>query len=133
MYLDQYGMVQFGSNGGGGGGGSKDIKIVPLTSTTDIAATTGVAYTKTLEANDAFSFATPGAGVAPTFELWLTQPSTAVSFSFSTTVWWDDGAGNYASTNSAPDMSTASTLYALAFRFDGEVWLGNLAYSRAVV
>ena len=109
------------------------MPILPLSSISAIDPRNAVAYTHTLEASDAFSFSSPVAGAAPTFELWLTQPATAVSFSFSTTILWDDGSGSYAATNTAPDMSTADTLYALVFRYDGEVWLGNLAYSRAVV
>ena len=114
-------------------GDAAGMPVIALSSITSIEPKNGVVYTYTPASSDAFSFVTPTSGVVPTFELWLTQPSTAVTFSFTTTIWWDDGSGSYASTNSAPDMSTADTVYVLVFRYDGQVWLGNLAYSRSVV
>lgn len=90
-------------------------------------------YRHTLAANDAITIDTTGlsSSVQVTFELHLVQPATAVTFTLPAGVLWADGDA-FAAGNSAPDLSAASTLYCLVFRWDGENLLGNLAYSKAV-
>lgn len=90
-------------------------------------------YRHTLAANDEITISTAGlaATVQVTFEVHLIQPATAVAFTLPAGVLWADG-DSFSAGNSAPDMSSASTLYCLVFRWDGVNLLGNLAYSKAV-
>lgn len=109
-------------------------KLEEAPSTLIITPMQGVVYKHTLEENDEeITFQTPTSGYSMTCELWLTQPSTALSgLTFTTTILWDDGSGKHASTNAMPDISDADTLYALVIRYDGEDWLGSLAYSKEI-
>lgn len=65
------------------------------------------------------------------FEVHLTQPSTAVTFTLPSGILWGDEFGDYDLSNSAPTISTPNTVYCLVFRWDGEVLMGNLTYTRA--
>lgn len=88
-------------------------------------------YSKTLEASDSFSFDTTAltATHAITFELHLTQPSTAVTFTWPANIVWGDGT-YFDSSNSAPDMSTTDMEYCIVIRWDGSDLLANLAYTK---
>ena len=108
------------------------LAIEPLAAssgTVTLPATEGKVYTHTLAAGETIVLAAASSGYMPTVELHLAMPSTAVSFSFGTTIWWSDTYGNFASGNAAPDFSTGGKVYALVFRFDGTRWLGNLVYT----
>lgn len=109
-------------------------KLEEAPSTLIITPMQGVVYKHTLEENDEeITFQTPTSGYSMTCELWLTQPSTALSgLTFTNTILWDDGSGKHASTNAMPEMTDADTLYALVIRYDGEDWLGSLAYSKEI-
>lgn len=108
---------------------SAGSKISPLSSVTDIQPKQGVVYTYTLSGGEEITLVTPASGYLPTIELWLTQPSTAVSFSLGTTVLWNDGSGNFSSGNQAPAVDTGNRTYCMVFRWTGSVWLCNLAYT----
>jgi len=108
------------------------LAIEPLAAssgTVTVPATEGKVYTHTLAAGETIVIAAASSGYMPTVELHLEMPSTAVSFTFGTTIWWIDADGNFSSGNAAPDFSTGGKVYALVFRFDGTRWLGNLAYT----
>ena len=93
----------------------------------------GKIYKHTLTSNDIISFnilSLPST-YARTFELHLIQPSTAVSFTFSNTIKWNN-ENNFNSSNDAPDFSEGNKLYAIVFRWDGEDFLGNLAYTKDI-
>ena len=108
------------------------MTITPLAAasgTVTLPAMEGKVYTHTLAAGETIVLAAASSGYMPTVELHLEMPSTAVSFTFGTTIWWIDADGNFASGNAAPDFSTGGKVYALVFRFDGTRWLGNLAYT----
>lgn len=105
--------------------------LADVSGTVTLPATEGKVYTHTLAAGETIVIAAASSGHMPTVELHLEMPSTAVSFTFGTTIWWSDAYGNFASGNAAPDFSTGGEVYALVFRFDGTRWLGNLAYTEA--
>ena len=107
-----------------------DIAI--LTSTA-VTPKHNAVYVHTLAANDAITISTTGLPAAKqvTFELHLIQPSTAVSFTLPNTIIWGDGL-NFDSSNPAPVMSAANTLYSIVIRWDGSGLLANLAYTKAV-
>ena len=108
----------------------------------DIATLTGTAvtpkhgavYVHTLAASDAITIDSTGLSATKqvTFELHLIQPSTAVSFTLPNTLIWADSFGDFESSNTAPDMSTADMLYCIVIRWDGSDLLANLAYKKAM-
>lgn len=106
-------------------------KIVTLQSVSNIEPKQGVIYTYTLENNDNISFGNATSGYCPTFELWLTQPATAVNFTWETTIIWNNN-GNYNISNQPPILTTANKTYVLQFRFNGVNWLGNLKYTEDI-
>ena len=112
---------------------SPGAKIVALSSVSNIQPLDGIFYTYTLTGEDTITLATPVSGYCPTFELWLTQPETAVAAPvWGTTVVWDDGTGYFTPDNAAPDFSSASTLYCVVLRYNGARWLGNVAYTEVL-
>lgn len=108
------------------------MPIVALTSTA-ITPADGKVFTRTLQADDDFTIITSALTSTRQiqFELHLTQPGTAVTFTLPSNVLWPDG-DSFAAANTPPEMTGASTLYCLVFRWDGAQLLGNLAYSKAV-
>ena len=122
------------SGGPQGPQGDTSMPIVALTGTA-ITPTDNTVYRKTLAASDTFTIDTTAltASRQITFELHLTQPATAVSFTLPSGIIWPDAAGLFASANAAPDMSTGGMIYVLVFRWDGSGYLlGNLAYRKEV-
>lgn len=109
-------------------------KLVTLTSSaiSTIPAISGIAYTYTLTGDEVITFAPTTNGYSPTFELWLKMPSTAVTFSFGTTIVWSDGNGRFSSYNPAPDFSEGGVVYRLVFQYDETNWLGNLVSVKEV-
>lgn len=101
--------------------------------TTTIIPKNNKVYKHTLAANDVITFTTLGlsSNYVSTFELHLTQPSTAVSFTFSNSIKWIDNL-NFNSSNLPPDFSEGSKLYAIIFRWDGTELLANLAYTKDI-
>lgn len=97
-----------------------------------IPAVSGVTYTYTLTGDEVITFASPTSGYSPTFEVWLTMPSTAVSFNFQPGIIWSDGNGRFSSYNPAPDFSEGGVVYRLVFQYDGTNWLGNLVSVKEV-
>ena len=93
----------------------------------------GKIYKHTLTSNDIISFNISSllSTYVRTFELHLIQPSAAVSFTFSNTIKWNN-ENNFNSSNDAPDFSEGNKLYAIVFRWDGEDFLGNLAYTKDI-
>ena len=111
----------------------KPIQPLAATSgTVTVPADESKVYTFTPAASDTIALTPPPAGNTITVELWINMPSTVVSFSFPSSVLWNS-LDTFSSSNPAPDCSTASTLYAIIFRYDGSDWLGNLAYTRMLV
>lgn len=106
-------------------------RLTALLSTT-IVPMQGVTYTHTLQENDTFTIETPMSGYSPTFELWFTQPDTAVNFSFITNISWDDGTGHISSNNTRPPMNEANVTYCIVLRWTGTRWIGNLAYTEDI-
>ena len=108
--------------------------IQPLTATSGtvtVPADESKVYTFTPAASDVIALTQPAAGTTITVELWINMPGTTVSFSFPSSVLWNS-QDTFNSSNSAPDCSTASTLYAVIFRYDGSDWLGNLLYTKTL-
>lgn len=112
-------------------GAISDLSQPIVSSGTAITPEPDAVYRHTLADSDAITISTTGLSATRqvTFELHLIQPSTAVTFTLPNTIIWADG-DSFAAANSAPDMSTADTLYCLVFRWDGSDLLGNLAYSK---
>lgn len=108
------------------------LTALDSTSIATIPAVSGSTYTYTLTGDETITFGTPTAGYSPTFELWLTMPSTAVTFSFGTTILWADGNGRFSSYNPAPDFTEGGLVYRLVFQYDGFNWLGNLVSVKEV-
>lgn len=108
--------------------------IIALTSSTisNIPVASGVVFTYTVAANDVLTFANAPADRATAFELWLTMPDPAVTFSFGTTIMWADGNGRFSSYNPAPDFTEGGLVYRLVFQYDGTNWLGNLVSVKEV-
>ncbi|MBQ9501867.1 MAG: hypothetical protein IJU70_06900 [Lentisphaeria bacterium] len=90
-------------------------------------------YRHTLAASDVITFNTTGLSSSSqiAWELHLTQPATAVSFTLPAGILWPDG-DVFDAGNTAPDMTTGSRTYVLVFRWDGTDILGNLAYVKEV-
>lgn len=107
------------------------LTALDSTSITAIPAVSGATYTYTLTGDEAIDFGTPTAGYSPTFELWLTMPTTAVTFSFTPTIIWSNN-GRFASYNPAPDFTEGGLVYRLVFQYDGTSWLGNLVSVKEV-
>lgn len=116
-------IIIYASNVSGGGNPNGD-KIVALSSVENIDPKQGIVYQYTLAANDVITLDTPKSGFAPVVQLWLTQPATAVTFSFGTNITWLQGL--------LPAMSSGNYLYAVVLRWDGSNWLGKLDFSVAV-
>lgn len=135
MYLDQYGMVQFGNGGGGGGGSSaKGRKITALTASSGVVtvpADEKSVYTYTVASGDTIGVESPAQDTMPVSWLLLTIPSVAPAFSFATGIIWPNSAGIFASTNPAPTF-TGNYEYLLTFVKDGNDTLCNVAYSKAL-
>lgn len=107
------------------------LTALDSTSIAAIPAVSGVTYTYTLTGDETITFGTPTAGYSPTFELWLTMPTTVVTFSFGTTIIWSNN-GRFASYNPAPDFTEGGLVYRLVFQYDGTSWLGNLVSVKEV-
>lgn len=90
-------------------------------------------YRHTLAASDVITFDTTGlsASAQIAWELHLTQPATAVSFTLPAGILWPVG-DVFDAGNTAPDMTTGGRTYVLVFRWDGSDILGNLAYVKEV-
>ena len=105
-----------------GGGDDMGMEIVesPETSFTLV---NGKVFNHTLSAAETLVFDTSGfrAGICATCELWLTMPSSVVSFSFPETLVWVDG--------SAPSIDAGNTQYVIVLRWDGSRLIANLAYT----
>ena len=103
--------------------------------TTTIAPGDNKVYKHLLAASDAIAFdlASLTSAHQVNFEVHLTQPSTAVTFTLPSGILWGDEYGDYDLSNPAPVISTPNTVYCLVFRWDGEVLMGNLTYTRAAV
>lgn len=116
-----------------------DVGALPASGQTITASGTAITpahdgvYRHTLAASEEITISTAGftSAVQVTFEIQFIQPATAVAFTLPAGVLWADG-DSFAASNPAPDLSAASTLYCLVFRWDGVNLLGNLAYSKAV-
>ena len=93
----------------------------------------GAVYKKTLAASDAFTIDTSGLTATKklAFELWVIQPSTAVSFTLPNTIMWGDGY-DFDWSYPPPTMTTADKLYCIVIRWDGSDLLGNLAYQKTI-
>ncbi len=95
--------------------------------TVALVPSAGGVYAHTLAAGDVLSFDTSGLGARQAdFELHLTQPSTAVTFTFPAGIKWED-SGVFSAENAAPDLSEGGQCYILTFRWTGSALLGNLA------
>ena len=107
-------------------------EIVTLTGTA-ITPQHGAVFKKTLAASDAFTIDTSDLTATQklAFELWVIQPSTAVTFTLPNALLWSD-LDHFASGNQPPAMGEADTLYCIVIRWDGSDLLANLAYSKAV-
>ena len=107
-------------------------EIVTLTGTA-ITPQDGAVYRKTLAASDAFTIDTSGLTATKklAFELWVIQPSTAVSFTLPNTIMWGDGY-DFDWSYPPPTMTTANKLYCIVIRWDGSDLLGNLAYQKTI-
>lgn len=105
-----------------GGGDDMGMEIVE-SSGTSFTLVNGKVYTHTLSAAETLVFDTSGfrAGICATCELWLTMPSSVVSFSFPETLVWVDG--------SAPSIDAGNTHYVIVLRWDGSRLIANLAYT----
>lgn len=78
----------------------------------------GGIYTTTLTSGQAIVLPTPSdTSKIVTAELWLTMPSTAVTFTLTTVTWI-----------ATPDFTTGGKTYCVAVRWDGARWLANVAY-----
>ena len=87
----------------------------------------GKVYAHTLAAGDVLSIDTSGLGAKQAdFELHLTQPATAVTFTFPAGIKWE-ADGVFSAENDAPDLSEGGRCYILTFRWTGSALLGNLA------
>ncbi|MBQ7208159.1 MAG: collagen-like protein [Lentisphaeria bacterium] len=117
-------------------GGPQGDTAMPISSPDSlaIAPEDNHVYRHTLAASDVITFDTTGLSASSqiTWELHLTQPSTAVSFTLPSGVLWPDAAGLFASANTPPDMTTGGMIYVIVFRWDGANLLGNLAYRKEV-
>ncbi len=108
-------------------------EIVTLTGTA-ITPQDGAVFKKTLAASDAFTIDTSSLTATKklAFELWVIQPSTAVSsFTWPNTIMWGDGY-DFDSSNPPPAMTAANKLYCIVIRWDGSDLLGNLAYQKTI-
>lgn len=108
-------------------------EIITLTGTA-ITPAPNVVFKKTLAADDAFTIDTSGLTSTRqmTFELHLTQPSTAVTFTLPASLVWPAG-DEFTSTASPPAMSAGGKTYAIVIRWDGENLLANLAYTKGAI
>jgi len=87
----------------------------------------GKVYAHTLAAGDVLTIDTSGLGTRQTdFEVHLTQPATAVTFTFPAGIKWESD-GVFSLANDAPDLSEGGSTYFLTFRWTGSALLGNLA------
>ena len=86
-------------------------------------------YVHTLQQSDSITFDTSAftSTRQVTFQLHLTQPSTAVTFSWPSGILWGDGKA-FKSSNTPPDMSVGDVQYCVVIRWDGKRLLGNPAY-----
>ena len=91
-------------------------------------------FKKTLAADDAFTIDTSALSATRqlTFELHLTQPSTAVTFTLPASLVWPIG-DEFTSTAAPPAMSTGGMMYAIVIRWDGANLLANLAYTKGAI
>ena len=124
MYLDQYGMVQFGNGGGGGGGGSSNGRtesaLTVSSGTVTVPADEKYMYTYTVSAGDAIAVSAPAAGTVPVSWLLLTVPSGAPAFTFSTAPWWPNAQGVFSSSTTPPTFSEGKYLITF-FTVDGHL------------
>ena len=112
--------------------GSSEVVFngMPYAALTGAASVTipagGSAYTLTIGQDTTITFPSPGNATCY-FWLYLTTGSTVYSVTLPNSIAWDDGIG--------PDLSTASSLYRLAFLWDApnQKWLGSLFWPAEVL
>ena len=119
---------------GGGGGEQNDGNDIITLSSTAITPEPDTVYKRTLQASDAFTIDTTSLTATKqlTFELHLTQPGTAVTFTLPASLVWPIG-DEFTSTASPPAMSTGGQTYAIVIRWDGANLLANLAYTKGAI
>lgn len=124
MYDKFLGLRERDAAGSGGGsvGGSVGTEIQE-TAGTSFPLANGKIFKHTLSENETIVFDETvfRSGICESCELWLTMPSSVVSFSFPDDLIWVDGI--------APVMDTGNTQYVLVLRWDGSRLLANLAYT----
>lgn len=96
---------------------NKGLTKVDITSTT-ISPIYNTIYNYSIVGDEVFTFETPtNTNDAVNFRLYLTMPSTSVSFTLPTNITWE----------SEPDFTTTNALYMLVFEWNPVLnkWLGN--------
>lgn len=105
-------------------GGISQTKTIVNSNSSTIYFTPNTIFKYTVSENDVITINT--SSMKPyqcsTMELWLTMPSTVVSFSIPNVTWIEE-----------PSFDSANTLYTIAIRWDGEKLLANIAYTLEVV
>lgn len=89
----------------------------------------GKIYTHTISDGDTFVFTTPDSSPC-TFELHLTK-TAASTWTFNNTIWWEKDK-KFDPENPAPVVTESGYTYCYTFRWNGSVYLGNLAMMIAI-
>ena len=94
----------------------KGSRIIPQRSTT-IYPENNKVYKHTLENNETISINTSNLpfNYCMNFELWLTMPSSVISFTFGNNIYWNSDE-TFSLSNDPPDFSDTDMLYVLCFR-----------------